>query len=184
MNFTKLPTNLPKPENDAACDHLQGIQIPNISLPSQNGNLLKLRRQDTFRMVIYCFPMTGHPERSLPKNWNKIPGARGCTLQNCLFRDHYNDLIIQNSLPIGISTQSIEDLKEMTSRLKIDYDILSDQQLEFSKSLSLPIFSIDNKEYIKRLTLIVEKSVIKHVFYPIFPVDNHINEVLEWLRKN
>ena len=33
---------------------------------------------------------------------------------------------------------SIEDLKEMTSRLKIDYDILSDQQLEFSKSLSLP----------------------------------------------
>ena len=72
----------------------------------------------------------------------------------------------------------------MTSRLKIDYDILSDQQLEFSKSLSLPTFLIDNKEYIKRLTLIVEKSVIKHVFYPIFPVDNHINEVLEWLRKN
>ena len=39
-------------------------------------------------------------------------------------------------------------------------------------------FSIGGKKFIKRVTLIVEKSFIKKVFYPIFPPDTHINEVL------
>tara|TARA_B100000700_G_C14587928_1_gene643258 strand:- start:244 stop:630 length:387 start_codon:yes stop_codon:yes gene_type:complete len=128
--------------------------------------------------------MTGHPDHPLPKNWNKIPGAKGCTLQNCSFRDNYNELIKKNSLPIGISTQSVEDLKEMTTRLCIPYDILSDQNLLLTKTLNLPTFSIENKDFIKRLTFIIEQSVIKHVFYPIFSADKHINEVLDWLGKN
>ena len=184
MNFTKLPTNLPKPENDGACNHLKGMMIPNISLPTQNGNLLKLNRSETFRLIIYCFPMTGHPKKALPTNWNEIPGARGCTPQTCSFRDNYNELITQNSLPIGISTQSVEDLKEMTMRLKIPYDVLSDHNLLFTNALKLPTFSIENKKFIKRLTLIVEKKMIKHVFYPIFPADKHIKEILDWLKKN
>tara|TARA_B100001540_G_C15753680_1_gene618236 strand:- start:230 stop:784 length:555 start_codon:yes stop_codon:yes gene_type:complete len=184
MNFTKFPTNLSKYEIEAVCNQLKDSQIPDISLPAQNGNLLRLFRTDTFRLVIYCFPMTGHPDKPLPKNWNKIPGAKGCSLQNCTFRDNYNELIVQNSLPIGISTQSVEDLREMTIRLKIPYDILSDNQLKFAKSLKLPTFSIENKIFIERLTLIIEKSVIQHVFYPIFQPEKHIDEVLDWLSKN
>ena len=183
MNFTNLPTNLPKPEQDGACDHLLNSTIPNISLPTQDGILLKLNRKDTFRLVIYCFPMTGHPNRSLPENWNIIPGAGGCTSQNCSFRDHYDQLIVQNALPIGLSTQSVEDLKEMSLRLQVPYDVVSDQQLLFASSLNLPTFSINEKKFIKRLTLIVEKSIIKHIFYPVFPPNQHINEVLEWLKK-
>ena len=33
MNLTDLPTNLPKPQNDGACDHLLNTCIPDISLP-------------------------------------------------------------------------------------------------------------------------------------------------------
>ena len=69
---------------------------------------------------------------------------------------------------ISIFVQSIEDLKEMTQRLNIPYDVLSDQQLKFCSALTLPNFSIEDKKFIKRLTLIIEKSVIKHVFYPIY----------------
>lgn len=184
MNFTFLPTDLPHSKQGDACDHLINTKIPNVSLKNQDGNLLKLNRNDTFRLVIYCFPMTGHPERSLPKNWNSIPGAKGCSLQNCSFRDKYDELITCNALPIGISTQSTEDLKEMTSRLHLTHDILSDQQLLLSSKLKLPTFSIAKKIFIKRLTLIVEKSVIKHVFYPIFSPDKHILSVLDWLKKN
>jgi len=67
--------------------------FPNISLPNQEGNLLRLYRLDTFRMVLYFFPMTGRPDRSLPDNWNNIPGAKGCTIQTCLFRDNYDEII-------------------------------------------------------------------------------------------
>jgi len=184
MNFTYLPTDFPKLKQDGACDHLLNMQIPDISLPTQSGNLLRLYRSDTFRLVIYCFPMTGHPDRPLPEKWDLIPGARGCTSQTCSFRDHHDELIINNALPIGISTQSINDLREMTKRLRVPYDILSDQELLFSKALKLPIFSIADNTFIKRLTLIVEQSIIKHVFYPIFPPEKNVKEVLDWLNKN
>lgn len=184
MNLMDLPTDLPIPENDGECDHLLNLIIPSISLQTQDGNFLKLSRKDTFRLVVYCFPMTGHPDKPLPENWNLIPGARGCTPQTCSFRDHYDDLIKYNSLPIGISTQSVQDIKELTSRLHIPYDILSDQSLKFSSIIKLPTFCINNKRFLKRVTLIIEQSVIKKVFYPIFPPDKHIFEVLKWLRDN
>ena len=184
MNFADLPKNLLKPQNDGGCDHLLNASIPDIALPTQNENLLKLKRLDTFRLVIYCFSMTGNPNHPLPDNWDMIPGARGCTLQTCSFRDHYDELIKQNALPIGLSTQSTEDLKEMTTRLNVPFDVVSDQQLVFTSSLNLPTFLINDKKFIKRLTLIVDQSVIKHVFYPIFPPDLHIFEVLDWLKNN
>ena len=184
MNFTNLSKKLPQPSNDGGCDHLLNTSMLDISLPTQNENLLKLNRLDTFRLVIYCFPMTGHPDRPLPDNWDIIPGARGCTSQTCSFRDNYDELIKQNALPIGLSTQSTEDLKEMTNRLNVPFDIVSDQQLIFTSGLNLPTFIIDDKKFIRRLTLIVDQSVIKHVFYPIFPPDKHIFEVLNWLKNN
>ena len=184
MNLSVLPSNLPVPEDDGGCKHLLNQLIPEISLPSQEGNFLKLNRKDTFRIVLYCFPMTGHPKKPLPLNWNNIPGARGCTPQTCSFRDHYDDLIKSNAIPIGMSTQTVNDLKEMTTRLDISYDIVSDSDLKFTKKMNLPTFKIDNSIYIKRLTLIIERSIIKKIFYPIFPPDLHILDVLDWLNKN
>ena len=93
MIFTDLQSNLPKPEQDEGCDHLLNSALPEISLPTQDGNLLKLNRLDTFRLVIFCYPMTGRPDRSLPENWNSIPGASGCTTQNSSFRDNYDEFI-------------------------------------------------------------------------------------------
>ena len=184
MNLQILPKDLPIPIDDGACDHLKNAKIPDISLPNQDGNLLKLSRSDTFRLVIYCYPMTGHPERSLPENWDNIPGARGCTPETCSFRDAHDDLITRNAIPIGLSTQSVFDIKEMTSRLSIPFDVVSDEHLNFVHQLKLPTFTINKKVFIKRLTLIVEKSFIQHVFYPVFPPDLHVKEVLQWLDAN
>ena len=97
MNLSILPSDLPIPKDDGACKHLLNLKLPSISLPNHDGNLLKLNRNDTFRIVLYCFPMTGHPDKPLPINWNDIPGARGCTPQTCSFRDHYDELIKLNA---------------------------------------------------------------------------------------
>ena len=184
MKLSKLPANLPIPEDDGSSKHLLGQIIPNISLPNQDGIYLKLRRNDSFRIVLYCYPMTGNPLKPLPPNWKNIPGALGCTPQTCSFRDHYDDLIKYNAIPLGLSTQSIPKLKEMVIRLQVPYDVLSDIELKFTKVMNIPIFRIKNTTYIKRLTLIVEKSIIIKVFYPIFPPDLHIHDVLDWLKKN
>ena len=51
--------------------------------------------------------------------------------------------------------QLVPDIKEMTTRLFIPYDVLSDNELKFSKLMDLPTFKINNSIFIKRLTLII-----------------------------
>ena len=171
-------------EDDSATKNLEGISVPKISLPNQDGNFLRLNRSDTFRMVLYFFPMTGRPDRPLPDNWNNISGAKGCTNQTLSFIDHYDEIISLNALPIGISTQTVNDNKEMTARLGVPYDVLSDDQLIFKTAINLPLFSVNDKKYFKRLTLIVEKNIIKKIFYPIYSIDKHVEDILKWLKEN
>lgn len=128
--------------------------------------------------------MTGNPNKPLPTNWNDIPGAKGCTPQTCSIRDNYEELIKLNAIPIGLSTQSLEDINEMVLRLGVQYDVLSDYNFELLNLLHLPYFEVDNFKFIKRLTLIIENSIIQKVFYPIYPPELHINEILNWLQKN
>ena len=182
MDDTYLEKDQPIPGYEGNYDHLLNKSMPSISLRNQDGNLLKLNRMDTFRLVIYFFSMTGNPKKKLPKNWNEIPGASGCTLENCYFRDNYEKLIDLNTLPIGVSTQSVDDIKEMTIRLGIQFDVLSDSELKCTKALSLPTFSIDNQVFIKRSTIIIENNIIKKIFYPIDLLDKHIDNVIEWLK--
>ena len=177
-------SNTSNSENGGDMDMLKNKNFPNISLPNQDGNLLNLHRLDTFRMVLYFYPMTGRPDRPLPDNWNNIPGAKGCTIQTCSFRDKYDEIISLNAVPIGISSQSVDDNKEMTSRLKVPYDVLSDEKLELCTELNIPTFLVDSKVFLKRITLIVEKNIIKKVFYPINDISKHIEEVLKWLKEN
>jgi len=177
-------SNTSNPENGGDMDTLKNKNFPNISLPNQDGNLLNLQRLDTFRLVLYFYPMTGRPDRPLPDNWNNIPGAKGCTIQTCSFRDNYDEIISLNAVPIGISSQTVEDNKEMTSRLKVPYDVLSDEKLELCTELNIPTFLVDSKVFLKRITLIVEKNIIKKVFYPINDISKHIEEVLKWLKEN
>ena len=98
-------------------------------------------------------------------------------------RDNYEKFIELNSIPIGISTQTVEDIYEMTSRLPGQYDVLSDSS-KVCFELKLPTFSIKNRIFIKKITIIVEKNIIRTVFFPILSINKHVNEVLVWLKIN
>lgn len=73
------PSELPAPIDDGACDHLPGLALPAIALPSTAGRFVELDKLEVVRTVIYCYPMTGVPGVPLPEGWDLIPGARGCT---------------------------------------------------------------------------------------------------------
>ena len=62
--------------------------------------------------------------------------------------------------------------------------LLATSILRFAKKLNLPTFVIEDKVFLKRTTIIIEKSVIKKFFYPIFPPNKHVDEVIEWLKIN
>ncbi|MBA4717826.1 MAG: redoxin family protein [Nitrosopumilus sp.] len=62
--------------------------------------------------------------------------------------------------------------------------LVSDTKLEFQKRLNVPTFDVEDKTVYKRLTLVIKNSKIIKVFYPVFPPDKHIFEILEWLENN
>lgn len=51
-------------------------------------------------------------------------------------------------------------------------------------TLRLPTFEVESMILIKRLTLIIDDGQISKVFYPIFPPNKNVDEVLEWLSRN
>ncbi len=183
-DLTKLPDGLPRPENDGAADHLLGMTIPDIILPSTNESALNLGNIDSSYVVLYFFPMMQTSGNSLPTGWNDIPGARGCTPQNITINEHYDDLQKYDATPIGVSTQSLDELKKITSLRKISQPLVSDSTLKFQEKLNIPTFHVDDKTMYKRVTLILKESKIIKVFYPIFPPDKHIFEILDWLKNN
>ena len=185
IKFTKLPEDLPPPIDDGESDHLLGVTIPNIVLLSTKNSLLDLSEMRSRYKVLYFFPMIAIPGENVPSSkWNNIPGARGCTPQNISMSKHSNDLHIYDAVPIGISTQSINELTKVSCFRKFLQPLVSDDDLKFHKSLNIPIFKFEGKTMYKRLTLIVRDSRIVKVFYPIFPPDKHIFKILEWLENN
>ena len=113
--------------------------------------------------------------------WDKISGARGCTPQNIAINEHMEDLQRYGAIPIGISTQPIDELLKISSARNLSQIILSDNDLRLQRKLDIPTFQFENKTMYKRLTLILKKSKIIKIFHPIFPPDKHIFEILKWL---
>jgi peroxiredoxin len=177
-----LPPDLPRPIDDGASDHLVGMLMPQISLPSTAGRMVDLSNLGGLRTVIYCYPMTGVPGKPLPEGWDMIPGARGCTPETCGFRDHHQALLELRAGVFGLSTQTTEYQQEMASRLRLPFEILSDAQFRFRDSLSLPTFTVEGVRLLKRLTLIVRDGRIEHDFYPVFPPNENAAHVMRWLR--
>jgi peroxiredoxin len=182
QSYTTYPDNLPVPEDDGAADHLVGLILASVPLPSTGGGLVDLAKLKG-QTVLYCYPKTGVPGQALPQGWDDIPGARGCTPEACAFRDHFAELKAAGADHVfGLSTQDTAYQKELHDRLHLPFPILSDAKLDFAGSLGLPTFEAWGDTLIKRITLIIRDAAIEHVFYPIFPPDGHAAEVLAWLK--
>lgn len=180
-NIHELPKDLPVPQDDGACDHLTGMTLPPIGLPSTRGRVVDLSRL-AGTAVVYVYPRTGRPDQELPTGWNAIPGARGCTPQSCAFRDHYEELQRAGADHVfGLSAQDSAYQREAVERLHLPFELLSDAGLELAGALNLPTFEVDGMKLIKRLTLIVRDGAIVKAFYPVFPPDRNASDVLAWL---
>jgi peroxiredoxin len=191
-----LPEGLPVPEDDGACEHLEGMAVPaGVRLPSTAGREVDLTEASaTGRAVVYCYPLTGTPGKDLPEDWDLIPGARGCTPEACAFGDHHAELRGLGAKVFGLSTQNTRYQRDLAARLHLPFEVLSDSKLAFARALGLPTFEAPTvgtlipeagpTTLIKRLTLVLLRGRIEKVFYPVFPPDRHAEEVLGWLSEN
>ncbi|MES2636939.1 MAG: peroxiredoxin [Pseudomonadota bacterium] len=183
MNLSQLPGDLPAPVDDGAANHLTGLSLPDIQLNATNRESVQLNKLKG-KYVIYICPMTGQPNMALPGDWDSIPGARGCTPQSCSFRDYADELAKLNTKIFGLSAQTTEYQLEVKNRLHLPFELLSDATFTLKKLLGLPTFFAGNLELYKRLTMIVDNNQIVKTFYPVFPPDKNVDDVIAWLKTN
>lgn len=176
-----LPSELPVPEDDGACDHLTGMALPHLALPATVGDDVDLAATGSPRSVVYAYPRTGVPGEPLPEGWDMIPGARGCTPQSCGFRDHHRELEDLGAEVYGLSTQTTAFQREMAERLHLPFPVLSDHEMRLTGALGLPTFEAAGMTLIKRLTLVLRAGAIEQVFYPVYPPDRNAKDVVDWL---
>lgn len=169
--------------DDSKADHLEGMVFPELSISSTDGVLVNTAEFKNGMTVIYAYPMTGRPDEEVPRGWDEIPGARGCTPQTLGFKEKCDAFTTEHIRLFGLSTQDTEYQKEMVDRLDIPFPILSDAKLELTKLLNLPTFEAEGKILLKRLTMVVKNGVIVKVFYPVFPPDKNAEEVLNWISR-
>src|SRR3954453_1086256 len=159
-DYRSLPPDLPAPVDDGAADHLPGLSVPAVRLPSTHGGEIELAEAAAGpgRLRVHGYPPTrtpgeprppgwdegparaGPPGEPLPEGWDEIPGARGCTPQSCAFRDHVSEFAALGATLLGVSAQSPEDQAEFAARESIPYPLLSDEALALARELGLPTF--------------------------------------------
>src|SRR5256712_7800414 len=107
---SSLPPNRPVPLDDGACDHLPGARLPSVALRSTAGRSVNLS-DVRGTLVVFVYPHTGRPDTPTPKEWDLIPGARGCTPEACAYRDLHEELrglgaegVRRQHRPAGVAT--------------------------------------------------------------------------------
>jgi len=182
-DLLRLPPDLPVPVDDGACGHLPGLAIPSLILSSSQGDF-DLAAFAQRHAVLYVYPRTGRPDRHVPDEWNAIPGARGCTPQSCGFRDHAAELEELGVGVAGLSAQTLAEQEEVAARLELPYPVVADPELQLARSLGLPTFTFEGAELYRRVTLVLARGLVEHVFYPVFPPDRNAADVVAWLRQS
>ena len=184
-DYQALPEDLPVPVDDGAADQLPGTPVPRLALPATSGGEVDLAEFATGLLVAYVYPRTGVPGEPLPEGWDDIPGARGCTPQNCSYRDSLAAFERHGARLVGISAQSEAEQAEFATREHITYPLLADPGLGLATVLRLPTFEVEiageSTTLYKRLTFVAKDGVIVKAFYPVFPPDRDAADVLSWL---
>jgi peroxiredoxin len=196
-DYRQLPPDLPIPEDDGAANHLAGMALPAVRLPSTLGGSIDLsaaattpdiafppdNREGVRHLVVYVYPRTGVPGEPSPAGWDDIPGARGCTPQSCAYRDSLAEFAALGAVVVGISAQTPEEQREFAEREHIPFPLLSDADLRLASALRLPTFEAAGMTLYRRLTLVAKGGTIVKSFYPVFPPDRDAAEVFAWLKR-
>lgn len=116
-------------------------------------------------------------------HWDLIPGARGCTLQACGFRDWHAEFAAMGVQVLGASTEESAYQREAAERLALPFPLVSDARLRLARAWRLPVFEVAGRVLLRRLTMLLRGGMVERVWYPVFPPDRHATEVLDSLRQ-
>jgi peroxiredoxin Q/BCP len=88
-----------------------GQAAPDFTLPDQEGNEVSLSDFRGQRVVVYFYPKADTP---------------GCTTQACGIRDHAADYDAADAAVLGISPDTVGDVKKFADKFDLRFHLLAD----------------------------------------------------------
>lgn len=96
-----------------------------------------------------------------------VPGAAGCTLESCTYRDRLPEFEERGARVYGVSTQRPDQLATLAEHAGITFPLLSDADLRLT-ALRLPTFRASGLDRLKRLTLLIDaERTVRGVLCPV-----------------
>lgn len=179
---TTSATTAPSSPEARRVHNLLGASIPRLALPTANGARTD-PVADTPFTVLYCYPGTAISGVSTnPPGWDEVPGAAGCTLESCTYRDQLGEFAARGATVYGVSTQRSDEQAAFARAESIPFPLLSDAELALVTALRLPTFRVGSIDRLKRVTLIVDSDrIVRGCLYPIQDVTGSVTDALALL---
>lgn len=161
---------------------LLGTTLPSLALPGPEGRPVDPVAGTPFT-VLYCFPGAYASRASYLPGWADIPGATGCTLESCTYRDQLAEFTAAGATVHGVSTQRPDEQRAFAAKERLRFPLLSDADLTLAAALRLPTFRTAGMTRLKRLTLVTDADrAVRHVQYPVTDVTASVETALSAVR--
>ncbi|MFF7365004.1 winged helix-turn-helix transcriptional regulator [Streptomyces sp. NPDC008125] len=162
---------------------LLGERLPHLELPGHRDGAPVDPVAGAEATVLFCYPATGSPV-PLPDGWAGIPGTVGCTLENRLFRNAYDDFRAAGAEVHGVSTQRPEEQRAFAVEEGIPFTLLSDTDLRLAAALRLPVFRAGQMLRLKRAVLVLDRErVVRHARFPVTDIPGAVREAAAVVRE-
>ncbi|MER5180647.1 winged helix-turn-helix transcriptional regulator [Streptomyces sp. NPDC002896] len=162
---------------------LRGTRLPELRLIDDEGEL-RDPVAGTPYTVLYCFPGAYARSDAYPPGWSEIPGAPGCTLESCTYRDRLAEFTAVGATVHGVSTQRPDEQRAFADAERLRFPLLSDADLTLTAALRLPTFRAAGVSRLKRLTLIIDRDrTVREVFYPVTDITASVAAALDAVRE-
>lgn len=137
-----------------------GDVVPDFALPNQDGKLVHLSEFRGRRVVVFTFPRAG---------------SLGCTWQACNLRDAFEDIMAENTVVLGISSDTQAELKDWKQKQRLPYDLLSDpegQIVDLFEGLHAKLAGIKLPTRNRTLWVLDEAGRVFARHVPVMPQDS------------
>jgi thioredoxin-dependent peroxiredoxin len=150
-------------------DPLQNQPAPDFTLPADDGSPVRLSDYRGQRVILYFYPKADTP---------------GCTTQACDFRDLQPQLRERGAVVLGVSPDSVEDVRAFREKFSLPFSLLADADHQVSEAYGVwKLKSLYGKNYwgVERSTFLIdEEGRIEQVYRKVDP-EGHASQLLEAL---
>ncbi|MFE2057750.1 winged helix-turn-helix transcriptional regulator [Streptomyces sp. NPDC059446] len=162
---------------------LVGTRLPALELLGHDGGSRDPVAATPYT-VLYCFPGAYARKDAYPPGWAGIPGARGCTLESCTYRDQLAAFTAAGATVHGVSTQRPDEQAAFAEKEGLRFLLLSDAGLALTAALRLPTFRAAGVTRLKRLTLVVDRDrTVVEALHPVTDIEASVQAALAAVRR-